>query len=645
MRNSQLASHISDNHQMDKEQRMFGLWPSPIIAKSLATNLRLSEPCWDTDGRTLGWVEGRSDRGVLVVQEDGAAIRDLTSDLSVRAFVGYGGGDFTLAHGVAYFVGQADQRIYRQEIAGGRPRPITPAFGAASTPAVSPNGRWLAYVHTYEDVDSIAIVDTEGKHWPARFAEGRDFYMQPAWHPDGDRLAWVEWDHPNMPWDGTELKLATVAFPEGGLPVMTSANVVAGNRDTAIFQPSFAPDGSLVYVSDETGFGHVYRRDLQTGAIRQLTSGDGDFGRPAWNQGQRNLAVTPSGTVVTVRSHQGFDTVVAIAPDGREIPLGRGDGDYTALGAPAASPTGERVAFVASSGSLPSRVVVLDLETQVANFRVVRRSATEEVPQPALSHPEPVSWTSFDGEQAHGLYYPPASERFVGSGAPPLIVMVHGGPTSQVTASWAANAQFFATRGYAVLYPNYRGSTGYGRDYMLKLRESWGIYDVEDAKSGARALADRGFADGSKLVIMGGSAGGFTVLQSLVTNPGVYKAGICMFGVANQFTLASDTHKFEQRYLDTMLGPLPEAAAIYRERSPIFHAEKIVDPIAVYQGDIDRVVPREQSDSIVASLRARGVPHEYTVYEGEGHGWRKSDTSEAFYTSVDRFLKQYVLYG
>lgn len=638
-------SPTGDNPRMDKEQRMFGLWPSPITAKSLATNLRLSEPCWDTDGRTLGWVEGRSDRGVLVVQQDGGAIRDLTSDLSVRAFVGYGGGDFTLAHGVAYFVGQADQCIYRQEMAGGRPRPITPAFGAASSPAVSPNGRWLAYVHTYEDIDSIAIVDTAGRHWPARLAEGRDFYMQPAWHPDGDRLAWVEWDHPNMPWDGTELKLANLAFPEGALPVMTSASVVAGNRETAIFQPAFAPDGSLHYVSDESGFGHVYRRELQTGAVRQLTSGEGDFGRPAWNQGQRNLAVTPSGTVVTVRSHQGFDSVVAIAPDGHEIPLGLHARDYTALGAPAASPRAEQVAFVASSGSLPSRVVVLDLETQVPHLQVVRRSATEEVPQPALSHPEPVSWTSFDGEQAHGLYYPPASERFVGSGAPPLIVMVHGGPTSQVTASWAANAQFFATRGYAVLYPNYRGSTGYGRDYMLKLRESWGIYDVEDAKFGARAMADRGFADGSKLVIMGGSAGGFTVLQSLVTNPGIYKAGVCMFGVANQFTLASDTHKFEQRYLDTMLGPLPEAAATYRERSPIFHAEKIVDPIAVYQGDIDRVVPREQSDSIVASLRARGVPHEYTVYEGEGHGWRKSETIEAFYTSVDRFLRQYVLYG
>ena len=196
-----------------------------------------------------------------------------------------------------------------------------------------------------------------------------------------------------------------------------------------------------------------------------------------------------------------------------------------------------------------------------------------------------------------------------------------------------------------MLLPNYRGSTGYGREYMLKLRESWGIYDVQDSKFGAQSLAERGLADGSRLVIMGGSAGGFTVLQSLCEVPGFYKAGISMFGVANQFTLASDTHKFEQRYLDSMLGPLPQSADVYRARSPIFHAAKITDPLAVFQGEIDRVVPKEQSDSIVASLRARGVPHEYHLYPGEGHGWRKTETIEQFYGSVEAFLKQYVLFG
>ena len=630
---------------MSRENRMFGLWPSPVSSSALAAGLRLGEPCWDTDGRTLGWIEGRSDRGVIVVQDvAGGATRDLTGDIPVRAFVGYGGGDFTLSHGAAYFVGQADQRIYRQELAGGSARPITPAFGAASTPRVSPDGRWVAYVHTYEDVDTIAIVDSQGEHWPTRLGQGRDFYMQPAWHPSGEQLAWIEWNHPNMPWDGTELRIAKLGFPEGGLPVLASSSIAAGGPSTAIFQGTFTPDGKgILYVSDESGWGHLYRRDLASGAVTRLTSGEVEYGTPAWAQGMSTFAAAPSGGVVAIRQRAGFHTLVSVSEAGelREFDLAKAG--YDTFTAPAVSPAGDSVAVVASGGKQPSRVITIDLATGTQAVR--RRSDSESYPLAALSAPQPVSWTSFDGEEAHGLYYPPASERFEGTGAPPLIVIVHGGPTSQVTAGWAPMAQFFATRGYAVLQPNYRGSTGYGREYMLKLRESWGIYDVQDAKSGAESLASRGLADASRLVIMGGSAGGYTVLQSLVDVPGFYKAAICMFGVANMFTLAADTHKFEARYLDSMLGPLPEAAATYRDRSPIFHAAKMQDPIAVFQGEIDRVVPCEQSDTIVASLRARGVPHEYHLYPGEGHGWRKQETIDQFYKSVEAFLKTYVLFA
>lgn len=631
---------------MTREHRMYGRWESPITAKSLASMLRLSEPCWDTDGRTIGWVEGRSDRGVLVVQDaDGGAPRDLTSDISVRAFLGYGGGDFTLSHGAAYFVGQADQRIYRQPLAGGPPRPITPAFGAASSPAVSPDGRWLAYVASYDHDDCIAIVDTEGKYWPQRLATGRDFYMQPVWSPSGDRLAWVEWDHPNMPWDGTELALGALAFA-AGLPTLAETEIAAGGRDVSVFQPAFAPDGSaLFYVSDEPGSWHLFRRDLRSGAVRQLTSGGGEFGQPAWQQGQRSFCVLPSGAVVGIRNENAFNSLVLVDEDGTVADLAAQHPEYSAFSWPAASPAASSFACVATSSAVPPRIVVFEVEARRLSPSVRRRSDGETIPPSMLSQPEAISWTSFDGETAHGLYYPPASARFEGSGRPPLIVTVHGGPTSQVTASYGPQTQFFATRGYAVLQVNYRGSTGYGREYMLKLRNSWGIYDVRDSQAGAQALADRGLADPAKLVIMGGSAGGFTVLQSLVELPHFYKAGLCLFGVANMFTLASDTHKFEERYLDTMLGPLPEAAAVYRERSPIFHASRIVDPIAVFQGEIDRVVPREQSDSIVASLRARGVPHEYHLYEGEGHGWRKAETIEKFYASVERFLTQYVLFA
>jgi dipeptidyl aminopeptidase/acylaminoacyl peptidase len=228
---------------------------------------------------------------------------------------------------------------------------------------------------------------------------------------------------------------------------------------------------------------------------------------------------------------------------------------------------------------------------------------------------------------------------------PPAIIAIHGGPTGQSSASYNARAQFFATRGFAYLEVNYRGSTGYGKNYMAALRGQWGVLDVQDAIDGARYLVDAGLADGNKLVIMGGSAGGYTVLKALVDHPGFFKAALCLYGVSNMFTLAADTHKFEERYLDSMLGPLPEASDIYRQRSPIFNADKIVDPIALFQGEIDTVVPKAQAETIVASLQQRNVPHEYHLYPGEGHGWRKQETIEAFYSTVEQFLKNHVIFA
>ena len=222
---------------------------------------------------------------------------------------------------------------------------------------------------------------------------------------------------------------------------------------------------------------------------------------------------------------------------------------------------------------------------------------------------------------------------------------VHGGPTSQGTSAFNPQLQFFTSRGFAVLEVNYRGSTGYGRDYRNMLRGSWGIYDVQDSVSGARYLGEQGKVDGSRLVVMGGSAGGFTVLKAMEDFPGFFKAGICLYGVSNQFTLAAETHKFEARYSDSLLGPLPEAAAIYRDRSPIFFADKIIDPIAIFQGEVDVVVPRSQSDEVVENLQRRGVPYIYHVYPGEGHGFRKAETIEHFYQAVERFLRQYVIFS
>jgi dipeptidyl aminopeptidase/acylaminoacyl peptidase len=632
---------------MPKTTLPYGLWPSPISPRSLAADRRLSDVCWDSDGRTLIWLEGRSDRGVLVALADGDdAPRDLTTDLSVRAEVGYGGGDFTVHGGRAYFVVHKTGRIYRQPLSGGAAKPITPAFGQAAAPVCSPDGRFVAYVHhDTEQVDRIAVVDVEGSHWPRILTSGHDFYMQPRFSPDGRRAAWIAWDYPNMPWDGTFLYVADLVCEEGRLPRLENARVVAGGPDVAIFQPEFAPDGKqLLYVSDESGFGRIAALDLASGQTRWLTPEGVEHIRPAWQQGVRSFAITGDGRhVAAVRNEQGFERLHLIdLAGGRDTRVAELS-EYTDFSQIAAAPHGSRIACIVSNPRTPPRVVVHDFETR--QTRIAARASGETIPGDALAVCEAIRWQSAGGETAHGLYYAPHSESHQSTGKPPLVVLVHGGPTSQSKASWNAAAQFFATRGYAVLSVNYRGSTGYGRAYMLRLRGNWGICDVEDSLSGAVHLGSAGRIDAQKTVIMGGSAGGFTVLQTMARHPEAFAAGISMYGVANQFDLAADTHKFEARYLDTMLGPLPEAAAVYRERSPIFHAGNIRRPLAVFQGDIDKVVPRDQSDTIVEALKRNGTPHIYHVYEGEGHGWRKTETIVHFYEAVQGFLKKHVLFA
>jgi dipeptidyl aminopeptidase/acylaminoacyl peptidase len=545
-----------------------------------------------------------------------------------------------VGHGQAYFV--SDGRIYSIPLSGGTPRALTPPFGQAASPVLSPDGRWLVYVHSDESTDCLAVIDTAGKCWPQKLAEGHDFYMQPRWHPDGDRVAWIAWDHPRMPWDGTALWIARLDF-SGPLPAIATQEELAGGPEVSVFQPEFSPDGKAVtFVSDESGWPHLYLRALDSAATSRLTDGESEYARPAWVQGMRTYSYAGPSRLTCVGRQNGFDTLHLVDCAGHELALGADTSRYSDIAGPIASPDGARLAAVVSAPEIPPRVVSFDIER--GGERVWAHSSSASVLPSQLSRPESVVWPSLDGD-AYGLFYPPARGRYQIQGLPPLVVLVHGGPTSQMGAAFHAQTQFLTTRGYAVLEVNYRGSTGYGRDYMLRLRQNWGVYDVEDSIAGAAFLAEQQRVDAHRRVIMGGSAGGFTVLQALVTHPGFFTAAVCMYGVSNQFSLATDTHKFEQHYLDSLLGPLPQAADVYRDRSPIYHAERITDPIAVFQGDIDRVVPRAQSDEIVASLRARNVPHEYHIFEGEGHGWRKSSTIEAFYTALERFLRQYVVFA
>lgn len=627
----------------DKQRRPYGLWDSPVRAEHLSAATRFRDVQWDSDGQTLVWLEGRGADNVIVCQSSpDEAPRDLTTGFKVRAQVGYGGGEFAVAGGRLYFA-EASGRLYAQDLAGGDPRPITPAFGSPASPTVSPDGRSVAYVHSYEGADRLAIVDSAGAQWPHVLVSGADFYMQPAWHPRGRYLAWVEWSHPQMPWDGSRLQLGQMSGRGDRLPRITGINTVAGDADTATAQPTFSPDGrSLAYLSDEGGWSQLWLCELESGECRCLCEDEVDVGLPAWVQGMRVFTFSPdSQRLYFSRTEGGLRRLCVLDVTGGAVEVVPELADLSQSEQLQAAPRGSALALVGGSSTCPNRVLSLRRKKVFIHAR-----ATGETTDPArLSTPGPVSWQAEDGTAVQGLYYPPASQTCHADGPPPLIVDIHGGPTSQVRSGFDAETQYFATRGYAILSVNYRGSTGCGRRYMEALRGNWGIFDVEDAVDGAQYLVDEGLADASRLVISGGSAGGYTVLRALTMRPGFFRAGVCCYGISNLFALATDTHKFEARYLDSMLGPLPAAAEVYRQRSPLFNADQLRDPVAVFQGADDEVVPQAQSDAIVESLRRRGVPHLYMVFENEGHGWRRPETIDAYIRAVEGFLKEHVLFA
>lgn len=614
----------------------FGLWPSPITPEMLGVKLRLNDAMFDSDGENLVWLEGRDGRNVLVTQRGSDAPRDLSGGVKVGAGVGYGGGDFTVHHNTAFFAGQG--RLYRVSLEYGAPKPITPAFGEAASPVVSPDGSHVLYVHTYEGADCLALVDAEGQHWPVRLASGADFYMQPVWHPDSRQIAWVEWNHPQMPWDGTHLMTARLT-DEG--TALTDIRPIFGDAKIPVFQPAFSPDGrSLAFLANNGEWDQLYMMDMASGELKVIVKG-GSLLEPAWIQGMRSLAWSADSTrIFYLENNKGWRSLCVV-----DVATGKSHkldiSPYTWVSQIDASPTNsDELLLIASAPHIPERVV----RWQNGDMQIVRRSSAESVNPAEFAAPQPIEWPAPDGSVVHGLYYPPTSTRATSDGLPPAIVNIHGGPTSSRTSTFNQVAAYFTTRGYAYLEVNHRGSTGYGRNYMLMLRQKWGLYDTEDAVGGAKALAALNYADPQRMVVMGGSAGGYTVLNALEQFPGVFKAGVSLYGVASLFDLLQDTHKFEARYTDSLVGVLPEAAERFKAWSPGMHAEKIKDPLAIFQGADDKVVVPEHAEQIAAALRANKVPHVYRLYAGEGHGWRKTETIIDFYTTLEKFLKQYVLF-
>ncbi|MBW2280785.1 MAG: S9 family peptidase [Deltaproteobacteria bacterium] len=575
----------------------------------------------------LYWVELRpaeSGRSVVVRGAADGTPRDvIPAPFDARTRVHeYGGGAYTVFGDTVFFSNFADQQLYRQD-AGAAPRAITP--GPIEPSALryadfelTRDGRRLYCVREshepgVEARNELVCLDADGSGDPRAVVSGHDFVAFPRLSPDGRRLAFTSWEHPQMPWDGTELWLADVRSDGSlGAPVR-----VAGGTDESLLQPVWSPDGVLHFVSDRSGWWNLYRAGES--GIEALAPRDAEFAQPQWGLAPASYAFLGDGRIVCAWSEDWRGRLGVLDATGlREVPT-----PWEAFGRVTACGDSRVAAIAASPGEAPA-VVVIDVDGGAP--QVIRRSRQDDPDPGYLSTPEPLSFPSPEGE-SHALFYPPANADFEAPPGerPPLLVLSHGGPTAAASAALNLGIQYWTSRGFAVVDVDYGGSTGYGRAYRNRLRGRWGIVDSQDCIAAARALCDDGRADPDRLAIRGGSAGGYTTLCALTFHD-VFAAGTSYYGVADAEALAADTHKFESRYLDSLIGPYPEARETYRERSPIHFAERLSCPLLVLQGLEDRVVPPEQAAVLVAALRKRGLPHAYLAFEGEQHGFRRAET-------------------
>jgi dipeptidyl aminopeptidase/acylaminoacyl peptidase len=442
-------------------------------------------------------------------------------------------------------------------------------------------------------------------------ASGRDFYSFPRISPEGTRVAWTEWDHPRMPWDGTELRVAPLE-PGGTLG---KSSLVAGGPRESIWQPEWSAAGELHYVSDRTGWWNLYREPAHALAPEQA-----EYGHPQWLFGGSTYALLEDGAILCVRCDRAEERLCRIV-DGRAEDMGLA---YTSFGFPCVRTDDRRAIFVAASEGDGAAVVELDVAS--GETKVLREASDERVDAAYVSLPKAIEFPTDGGRTAHAFYYPPRNPDFEGleGERPPLLVRSHGGPTSHSTPGLRLGVLYWTSRGFGVVEVNYGGSTGFGREYRERLNGAWGIVDTADCIAAARSLAETE-VDGERLAIEGGSAGGYTTLCALVFHD-AFAAGASAYGVADAETLARDTHKFESRYLDGLIGPYPEAAERYRARSPIHHVDRLRSPLILFQGLEDEVVPPSQAEQMVAALRANGVPFAYLPFEGEQHGFRRVET-------------------
>lgn len=601
----------------------FGSWKSPITSDLIvAGSIGLGQPL--LDGDDIYWIESRpaeKGRSVIVRRTSDGRTEDITpAPFNARTRVHeYGGGAYIVSDGVVYFSNFADQRLYRQT-PGAQPEPMTPAADLRYADGVVDRTRNLLFCvredHTTgarEPINAVAAIKLDGCGETNVIASGYDFYSSPRLSPDGRRLAWLCWNHPNMPWDGTELWLADVN-DDGSL---TNQTKIAGGVNESIFQPEWSPEGTLYFVSDRTNWWNLYR--LRASQIEAVCPLEAEFGLPQWVFRMSTYAFISAKEIICTFIENGYSRLALL--DTTTGNLNRFPVPYTRIGDLRAN--GHRAVFTAASPTEPNSIIEFDLAAR--RFNILKRSSELQIDAGYISIPEAIEYPTENGLTAHAFYYPPTNKDFTAPTGerPPLLVEIHGGPTAATSPVFSLGIQYWTSRGIGVLDVNYGGSTGYGRAYRDRLKGNWGVVDVDDCVNGARYLAERGVVDENRLCITGGSAGGYTVLCALTLRD-VFKAGASHYGVSDLIALDEDTHKFESRYTASLVGPWPAARDLYVARSPINHVEKLNVPVIFFQGLEDKIVPPNQAEKMVEALRKKGVPVAYVAFEGEQHGFRQA---------------------
>lgn len=599
----------------------YGTWQSPITSEVIVSNsIRLGSI--RLDGDDIYWSELRpteKGRNLIVRRTADGKTTDITpADYNVRTRVHeYGGGAYWVDQGHLYFANFIDQRLYQQS-PGTSPTPLTPEQAWRYADGIVDRSRQRVICvredHTDQAVVNTIVAISLTDQTQTVLASGYDFYSTPRLSPDGKQLAWLSWNHPNMPWDGTDLWVAEIAA-DGAL---TNPQKVAGGLSESIFQPQWSPDGILYFIGDATGWWNLYRWHHQT--VEPLYPLEAEFGAPQWMFAMSTYGFAAENKLLCTYKHNGIQHLAQL--DTSTLTL-------TEIDTPYASVAGLQVSadfavFFGGSPNQPSVLARLDLATgQIAELR---RSSSLEIEPGYLSAPESITFPTSNNLSAYGIYYPPKNKDYAAPEGtrPPLLVKSHGGPTAATSANFNPAIQYWTSRGFAVLDVNYGGSTGYGRAYRERLKGNWGIVDIDDCVNGAKYLVNQGKADPDQLAIDGGSAGGYTTLGAL-TFRDVFKAGASYYGVSDMAALAMDTHKFESRYLDSLVGPYPERKDLYEARSPIHFADQLSCPVIFLQGDEDKIVPPNQAELMVNALREKNIPVAYLLFEGEQHGFRKAD--------------------